>query len=203
MYVEQFGNAKEEEKTTLREKYHLSDKPIIIYVGRLDKEKRVDVLVKAAALLKNKDFQLIIAGKGVEKEKIRKLVKRLHITDNVVFLGYLPDGELPVLYTLATLYVMPSGAELQSLSTMEAMASGLPVIGANAIALPNLIKDGMNGFLFEPGNEEDLADKITRILADKTLRQHMAQESKKLVQEHNMPNVITKMEKVYEKLLER
>ncbi|HSW89233.1 MAG TPA: glycosyltransferase [Candidatus Saccharimonadales bacterium] len=203
LYLQDFGKVTEKDREKMMKKYNLSDKPIVIYVGRLDKEKRVDVLVKAVGLLKDEDFQLIIAGKGAEKEKIHRLVKKLGIKDKVVFLGYLPDGELPILYSLATAYVMPSDAELQSISTMEAMASGLPVIGANAIALPNLIKNGVNGFLFKPRNSEDLSKKLRTVLNDKDMRKRMAKESLQLIKEHDMPNVIAKMEQTYETIISK
>lgn len=203
LYLKEFGNVTEKEKEKMKKKYNLSDTPIVIYVGRLDKEKRVDVLVAGAALLKNEDFQLIIAGKGSDKERIHRMVKKLGIQDKVVFLGYLPDGELPVLYSLATTYVMPSDAELQSISTMEAMASGLPVLGANAIALPNLIKNGVNGFLFKPRNAVDLSKKLKAVLADKDLREKMGKESLQLIKEHDMPNVIAKMEETYEAVIHK
>lgn len=203
LYLEDFGKVTEEDKEKMIKKYKLSDTPIVIYVGRLDKEKRVDVLVEGVALLKDENFQLIIAGKGGEKEKIHRLVKRLGIQDKVVFLGYLPDGELPILYSLATAYVMPSDAELQSISTMEAMASGLPVLGANAIALPNLIKNGVNGFLFKPRDPEDLSKKLKTVLSDKDMRKKMSKQSLELIKEHDMPNVIAKMEETYEMVISK
>ena len=71
------------------------------------------------------------------------------------------DEELRQAYTRATVFAMPSIAELQSIATMEAMASGLPVVAANAMALPHLVHDGENGYLFEPGDAQDLADKLS------------------------------------------
>lgn len=203
LYLEHFGHVSEKEKEALKKKYHLPDKPIIIYVGRLDKEKKVDVLVTAVSLLKDTNFQLLIAGKGAEKETIHRLVKKLGLKDHVTFLGYLPDGELPVLYSIATVYAMPSDAELQSISTMEAMATGLAVIGANAIALPNLIKNGVNGYLFKPRDPEDLSKKLQIILQDKDLRKKMGKESLQLIKEHDMPHVITKMEEAYKKVIQK
>jgi len=97
---------------------------------------------------------------------------------------------------------MPSTAELQSLVTMEAMAMGLPVIGAHAGALPYLIKPDQNGFLFEPDNPEDLASKLEQILEDRDMQKRMSKESLRLIKEHDINNIIVKMEELYVKVIE-
>ena len=96
---------------------------------------------------------------------------------------------------------MPGVAELQSLVTMEAMASGLPVIGADAVALPHLITNGENGYLFRPGNSQDLARKLEKVLKDEKLRVRMGQNSLKLIQAHDMKKIMEQVESVYRKVL--
>jgi glycosyltransferase involved in cell wall biosynthesis len=100
--------------------------------------------------------------------------------------------------TRASVFAMPSIAELQSISTMEAMASGLPIVAANAMALPHLVHDGENGYLFEPGNVDDLADKLTRVLtAPEDEYQRMKKASLKIVESHDIQRTLDTFESLY------
>lgn len=137
----------------------------ILFVGRVTGEKQIDVLLKAITLLPaGLDAKLEIVGGGDQFKNLQHLAEQLGIADRVTFAGYVTDEELRQAYTRATVFAMPSIAELQSIATMEAMASALPVVAANAMALPHLVHDGENGYLFEPGNAQALADRLERIL---------------------------------------
>lgn len=191
-----------ETKETLRKKYNIPDTKIILSVGRIDKEKNIDVALKALTLLpKEMQFHMVVVGKGRLLEPLKQLAKELGLKDKVLFTGFVPDEELPNYYHLSDLFITASTAELQSLVGMEAMACGLPVIGANAVALPELIKDNENGYLFTPGNVKELSEKIARILTEDSLRAKMAKKSKELIKEHDMKVVIEKLETIYQSLL--
>jgi glycosyltransferase involved in cell wall biosynthesis len=137
----------------------------ILFVGRITGEKQIDVLLKAITLLPaGLDAKLEIVGGGDQFKNLQHLAEQLGIADRVTFSGYVTDEELRQAYTRATVFAMPSVAELQSIATMEAMASALPVVAANAMALPHLVHDGENGYLFEPGSAQALADSIERVL---------------------------------------
>ena len=101
---------------------------------------------------------------GIGQTTAKKLTAQLGIADRVTFHGLVTDEQLRELYSRSSVFAIASIAELQSIVTMEAMASALPVVGANAVALPHLVHDGENGHLFEPGNVDDLADKLTQVL---------------------------------------
>jgi 1,2-diacylglycerol 3-alpha-glucosyltransferase len=179
--------SKKNDGAYLRAQFNLPDKPILLFVGRLDKEKNIDVLIRAAALLKEKyAFHIVVVGQGKEKSSLKKLATNVGISKDITFTGFLPKKDLPNIYTLADVFVMPSIAELQSLVTMEAMASGLPVVGANAVAIPHLVHNGENGFLFEPGDEYSLAEKLSMVLADKKLRNKMSEKSLNIIKEHDI-----------------
>jgi len=185
-----------------KKRFDLPDKPTILFVGRLDKEKNIDVLLDALASLKNKvDFHAVIAGKGREMKPLMEQATELGIAEKVTFTGYVTDEDLLALYQAADIFVMPGIAELQSLVTMEAMATGLPVVGANAVALPHLIKDKENGYLFRPGNPTDLAEKLEKLLKDPKLRRRMAHRSLKIIAEHDMDKVMEQVVSVYRKVL--
>ncbi len=88
---------------------------------------------------------------------MREQAERLNLGDRVSFLGFVRDADLLALRRSSDVFVIPSEAELQSLSTMEAVACGLPVVAANSYALPELVHHGENGYLFQPGNSDELA----------------------------------------------
>lgn len=185
-----------------KKEFDLPGKPMLLFVGRLDKEKNIDVLLDALALLKNQvDFHAVIAGKGKELSPLVKQASELGISKNATFTGYVPDDKLLILYQAADIFVMPGVAELQSLVTMEAMATGLPVVGANAVALPHLIKDKENGYLFRPGNPTDLSRKLEKLLKDPKLRDRMGQKSLEIIAEHDMDQVMDQVVSVYRRVL--
>lgn len=200
--LSQFQQPAEEVKETLKKKYKLPDVPIILYIGRLDKEKKVDILIESLHNLPSGlAFHLVLEGKGQQMEYLQELVQKLGLQDKVTFIGYVDEEELPVLYSLSTVFVMPSTAELQSLVTMEAMAMGLPVIGAHAGALPYLIRPDINGYLFRPDDPVDLAGKLKQVLTDHNLQKHMSKESLSLIKEHDINNIIKKMEDLYTNII--
>ena len=114
------------------------------------------------------------------------------------FAGHAPESYLKQQLTRASVFAMPSRAELQSIATMEAMASGLPVIGANAMALPHLIHDGENGYLYEPGNVEQFAALLTKVFTmphDELLA--LKRESLSIVADHDITRTLDTFEALY------
>lgn len=182
----------------LRERYRLKALPTLLYVGRLDKEKHVDFVINATAIaMRTLDLQLVIAGQGTQKDKLQQLVIDLQIADLVRFTGFVPDVDLPYLYCLADCFIIAGTAELQSIVTMEAMATALPILAVNAVALPELVLDGENGYLFELNDPHILAAKIKIILADSNLKHRMSQKSYALIAEHSMSKILCQYESIY------
>jgi len=182
----------------LRKHYGIGPLPILLYVGRLDKEKNLDTVLHAVAkALTTINVQLVIAGTGKEKDNLIELSGKLGIRKNVVFTGFIPNEDLPNLYAIASCFIIAGTAELQSIVTMEAMASGLPILGVDALALPELIKNKRNGFLFKHGDTNDLSEKIILIFSDKSLREVMGRESLILISQHDMKKSIKKFEDIY------
>jgi glycosyltransferase involved in cell wall biosynthesis len=171
----------------------------IVFVGRVTAEKHIDVLLRAVTKLDPAlDVKLDIVGGGDLMKELTAMTKQLGIEDRVTFIGYVSDEELRATLTESSVFVMPSVAELQSIATMEAMASGLPIVAANAMALPHLVHDGENGFLFEPGNADDLAEKLTRVL---TLPEadvaKMKKSSLRYIEAHDIQRTLTIFEALY------
>lgn len=170
----------------LRARYRIPEKPIILFVGRLDHEKHVDRVINAFALAGGADACLVLVGTGMERARLDALVAGLDLKERVVFTGFVPDHDLPKLYALAECFVMAGTAELQSIATMEAMASGLPVIAARAGALPELVEDCVNGFMFEPTCIPMLAEKIEMVMGNPGLRRLMGHASLKRISVHDI-----------------
>ena len=147
-------------------------------------------------LLKN--VKLEIVGDGGEREYLENLAKDLELEKSVEFLGHISDEELPKVYERATVFAMPSIAELQSIATMEAMASGRPVVAADAMALPHLVHDGDNGYLFPPDDVKAFADRLLKVLtADQKELDRLSENSLHLIQSHDMERTIKIFEGLY------
>ncbi|TQL53451.1 glycosyltransferase involved in cell wall biosynthesis [Subtercola boreus] len=171
----------------------------ILFVGRVTGEKQIDVLIKAVSLMPaDLDVHLDIVGGGDLLKHLENLSKTLGVDDRVHFSGYVTEEELREAYTKATVFGMPSIAELQSIATMEAMASGLPVVAANAMALPHLVKDDVNGFLFAPGDSQQMADRLERLLRlPQAELDAFKNASLKLIQKHDLVRTIVTFERLY------
>jgi glycosyltransferase involved in cell wall biosynthesis len=116
----------------------------------------------------------------------------------VTFHGHTSEEELRALYSRATVFAIASIAELQSIATMEAMASGLPIVAANAVALPHLVHDGENGYLFTPGDDDELAARLTDVLtAESEERRRMQQASLDAVAIHDINRTLDTFEALY------
>lgn len=173
--------------------------PRILFLGRLDYEKHIHNLLEAVARLpKRLNTQVEIVGDGGERENLERLALELGISKQVKFLGHISEDELPRAYERATLFAMPSIAELQSIATMEAMASGRPVVAADAMALPHLVHDGDNGYLFEPNDVSAFADRLERILtADQAELDRLSENSLHLIQSHDINRTLNIFEGLY------
>ncbi|GAA4171953.1 glycosyltransferase [Gryllotalpicola koreensis] len=171
----------------------------IVFVGRVTSEKRLEVLVRAVALLPTDlEWSLEIVGDGEQRHHLERLAAQLGVSERVSFAGLVSDADLKKAYTRADVLAMPSTAELQSIVTMEAMSSGLPVVAADAMALPHLVHDGENGFLFRPDDAQDLAAKLAKILTlpDEEFRR-MKKASLRLIQVHDIERTLTTFECLY------
>lgn len=181
-----------------RQRFHLPEKPILISVGRLDAEKNVQHILQAfPAVRQSVDAHLLIVGHGSERAMLERLAEELGIRAFVTFTGLVPQDALPQLLAVADCFVIASTTETQSLATVEAMAASLPVVAVDALALPELVEHGENGFLFAPGDTGALAAALIRILGDHALRERMGRRSRELVEKHDIRRVAEAFEALY------
>lgn len=171
----------------------------ILFVGRLTTEKHIDVVLRALSQLDPAlDVTFDIVGGGDQRAKLETLAQQLGVSGRVTFHGHASDDDLRDLYSRASVFAIASIAELQSIATMEAMASGLPIVAANAVALPHLVHDGENGYLFEPGDADELAARLTDVLtATADDRRRMQQASLDAVAVHDITRTLDTFEALY------
>ncbi|WP_433225086.1 glycosyltransferase [Microtetraspora malaysiensis] len=185
-----------------RERFGLPDLPTVLFVGRLDEEKRLDDLILALPqVLNHVEAQVVLAGTGGRRAALERLASRIGARERVRFLGFVPDADLPLVYAAADVFAMPGIAELQSIATLEAMASGLPVVAADAMALPHLV-DG-NGHLYPPGDVRAMARHLTAILTDSGLRAAMGRAGLALAASHDHRLSLARFEEIYVELTTR
>jgi glycosyltransferase involved in cell wall biosynthesis len=173
-------------------------RPSLLYVGRLDEEKHLHELIDALPWIREvTDAQLLLVGTGSQQTHLRRLSRYHGLAEHVHFLGFVPDAELPAIYAAADVFCMPGVAELQSIATLEAMASGLPIVAANALALPHLVHPGVNGYLYQPGDPLALSQHLARLLCTPTLRQDMGRASRTLAASHDIHTTLDHFEALY------
>ena len=186
-------------RRALRRRYGLdSDRKLFLFVGRVDGEKRLDVILEALKVLDRDDIQFGIAGKGAARSKLESLAAELGLGERVHFTGFIPAADLPSLLNSADIFAMPSEAELLSIATLEAMACGRPVLAARSNALPELVEDGHNGFLFQPGEVQDAARKMAWLVDHSDQWGAMGLASLERVQAHHLDHVLQSYEGLYE-----
>lgn len=167
-----------------------------VYFGRISREKGVETLLQAYRLLSNK-FHLKIVGTGPLMGKLRE--KYLEVE----FTGYKQDEELKEIINRASFVVVPSECyENCSMSVLESMAFGKPIIGSRIGGIPEQIEDGKNGFLFEMGNVRELAEKMMVLASDKELRKKMGKAAREKVErKYSLETHCNMLMELYEELL--
>lgn len=181
------------------EEVDMPQNPMVLFVGRLAEEKHVDVLIEAAAKTPPElKLQVEVVGGGEVREALEERTAELGMTDRVTFRGAISDEELRLAYIRSTIFCMPGTAELQSLVTLEAMSASKPVVLADAMALPHLVEDGVNGYLFPPGDSDALAEKLTAILSLPDDQRHaLGKASREMVNKHSMEGTLSTFESLY------
>ena len=183
---------------SVRKKYNLPQIPILLYVGRVDPEKNIEEVIRAVALaVKKVDFNFVVVGKGKSKAGLEILAQELGIAEKVIFTGFVSEEDLPFIYKLSSCFIIASIAELLSLVTLQAMASGLPIIAANAGALSELVNDGVNGFLFESGDIDTIAQCICTVITKDELNKSMGKKNLEYILKHDINRIADSFENLY------
>ncbi|MEM1687431.1 MAG: glycosyltransferase family 4 protein [Thermosphaera sp.] len=178
---------------------------IVLYVGRLLALKGVYDLVKVIprVLRENKETIFIFRGTG-ERRQIELMLRKLGIPEkNYMFVGYLPRHELIKLYSASTVLTLPSYGENLPMTLLEAMSCSLPVIASNVGGIPEVVQHMVNGVLIAPGDLNALSNSIITLLQDKNLREKLARNARKTIEEgFSWNRVIPQIVQTYQEVLE-
>ena len=163
----------------------MNNKNLILFVGRLAPEKGVEILIRAMLNIvpHYPTVELLIIGDGQLRSELEALTENLGIAKHIRFLGAMPNQELPHYYHTASLVALPSLSEGFGLVVAEAFACARPVVASNLPALQDIVREGINGMMFSPGDENALAKKINWLLANPAVRSSMGQAGRALVSE--------------------
>lgn len=193
-----------DEAASLRRKYHLDpDWPIVLYVGRVDVDKRVDLVLQAVArALRSTPAQLLVVGDGRQLSAIMELSEMLGIRPCCHFPGFVSrESDLPGLYRIASVFATASEVEIQSSVVLEAMAAGLPVVTVRASSMPEFVQDGETGYLVPPRDVEAMADRILTLLQNPAQARAMGEAARTLALKYSHESALAEHERLYESLI--
>ncbi len=182
---------------SLKEKY--SKKAKLLHVGRISFEKNIDVIIKSVFILRKEfhDIILDIVGDGPALKSLKLMTQKLELEKNIRFLGRKEHIKLNKIYKEHDIFITASTMETQGVVILEAMASGLPIIGVKKLAIPDLVKNNVNGYVTKPFDEQEMSEKIRILYKDSKLREDFGKNSTELVKEHDVKKVVEKLEKIY------
>lgn len=174
----------------------------IVYAGRLGREKCIDVLIRAFAGLAagRSAAMLVLAGHGSARPELEALARELGVAERVRFTGTLDHAALARLFAAADVFAIASTSETQSMVLLQAMACGLPVVGARRGGLIEHIPQDA-GRLAEPGDAEDFRENLVRILADQAMRERMGAEARRFAERFSVAAIADAWEDVYRRML--
>jgi D-inositol-3-phosphate glycosyltransferase len=185
---------------------------IVLFVGRLERLKGVDVAIRALALLRDRqhdDVRLLILGEDShdgsdsEKERLKAFASRVGVHDRVDFLGSVAHHELPFFYSAADVCVMPSYSESFGLVALEAQACGRPVVGADVAGLRSVVRDEVSGYLLDGHDPAAYAERIGRLLDNPDLAQQMGRRGRLLAQRFSWTRTADSLQKLFEGVMEQ
>jgi len=191
----------------LKTKLEISDSPVVISLRNLESLYDVETLIKSApfVLKEAPKTKFVIAGKGSEEKKLKELAKSLGVEDNVKFVGFIRNDELPQYLNTMDVYVSTSLSDAGiAASTAEAMACGLPVVITDVADNKKWVEDGANGFLVPIKDPEALAERIIYLLRNEDVRKRFGKINREIIEErNNYYKEMEKMEDIYKELIRR
>lgn len=188
--------------TASRKKLNLpSNIPLLLHVGRLDADKSVDNVLRAAApAIRESEAHLLIVGDGKQKRNLIRLCREMGIKDRVHFTGYIHPSNLPEIYRMANIFVTASEIETQGIVLLEAAASGLPIVAVDATCISEVVHDQVNGFLVRSGDFRSFSEALLSLINDPNRACEMGMNGKILVSEQDIQNTWALHENLYREM---
>ena len=186
-------------------KYRLpTDRPIVLYVGRIDPEKSVSLVLEAFTKLLEDvpEALLVVVGEGTDREHLEDYAKYLGIDKNIKFLGRILPPAITDIYRAGSLFVTASEIETQGIVLIEAAATGLPLVAVDAGAVSEICHDNKNGYLCQPKDVDGIYQGMKKILTDKDRQHKFSQNSLKFAKEHDLNNTIGRFEEIYQTVID-
>jgi D-inositol-3-phosphate glycosyltransferase len=184
---------------------------VLLFVGRLERLKGVEIAIRALALLRDRehdDLRLIVLGEDSrdgdesEKERLKAVAASVGVRDRVDFLGSVAQHELPYFYAAADACVMPSYSESFGLVALEAQACGCPVVASGVSGLRSVVRDDVSGYLIDGHDPAEYAERIGRLLADPELAQQMGRRGRLLAQRFSWTRTADRLDDLFEQVIE-
>ena len=169
------------------------DAVVIFSVGELNENKNHEIIVKAIAKINNPRIHYVIAGQGEKRDCLKVLAHEMKV--NIHLLGYRTD--VSELYNMSDIFAFPSYREGLSVSLMEAMASGLPVVVSKIRGNVDLVEEGINGYMCNPSDSDKFAEKIQMLIQDKAKCINFGRNGIERIKDFDLKAVNRKMEKIY------
>jgi D-inositol-3-phosphate glycosyltransferase len=190
---------------------------LLLFVGRLERLKGVEVAIRALALLRAQqpeDLRLLVLGEDSrnasdsdgdesEKERLKAVATQLGVRDHVDFVGSVAHHELPYFYSAADVCMMPSYSESFGLVALEAQACGLPVVGSTASGLRSVVRDGASGYLLDTHDPAAYAERIGRLLTEPGLAELMGHQGRQLAQKFSWTRTTDRLQDLFEHVIEK
>jgi D-inositol-3-phosphate glycosyltransferase len=200
------------DRAEARRKIGAGGGPLLLFVGRLERLKGVDIAIRALAELRNAgrpDLKLLVLGEDSregdesEKQRLKYIAASLGVRDSVEFVGSVAHHELPYFYSAANVCVMPSYSESFGLVGLEAQACGCPVVGSGVSGIRSVVRDEVTGFLVDGDNPSDYAERIGRILDETELARLMGVRGRLLAQRYSWNRTADRLAEMFSSAVER
>ncbi|MFZ5365481.1 MAG: glycosyltransferase [Patescibacteria group bacterium] len=181
------------------------DKIRLLHLGRISDEKNIDQVVQAFKLARQKNDQLTLSilGDGPALGSIKKLVEDLNLGGDVTFISPQPLSELPKFYNAHDMFVTASPIETEGIVILEAMTCGLPIVGCREMAVPHLVRHNKNGYLFENGDIDRMAEYMQTLAMNVKKRKRFSRNSLEMSKRYALKRSIDKIEGIYKKLIKK
>jgi D-inositol-3-phosphate glycosyltransferase len=204
------------DRSEARRKIGYGDGRLLLFVGRLERLKGVDIAIRALGLLRDRDhddLRLIVLGddareggvrdgEETEKERLKAVATAVGVRDRVDFLGSVAQHELPYFYAAADACVMPSYSESFGLVALEAQACGCPVVASGVSGLRSVVRDEVSGYLIDGDDPAVYAERIGRLLADTERAQQMGRSGRLLAQRFSWTRTADRLQGLFERVID-
>ena len=199
-----FKEDDELKRTEIKKKYNLKeDNKIILFVGRIASEKSIDKVIKALAIIKKRNSskeKLLIVGNGPAMDELKQLTRSLKVEEDVIFTGTVSYEEIQHYYKMAYVFTIASTTETFGIVTIEALASGVPVVAVKAPGAADILTDGLDGLLVDD-DVEKIANALEKIIKEPELREKLSLGALKTSEKYNIDTISERMLNLYREVI--